>query len=77
MTPLETALGIISLLETVEPGVQAAVLAIVKLWQNNSGVKTILQGEVTGLGAIAAKARVEEGLPPATPPTDPDPIPAT
>lgn len=77
MTPLQTALNIIALLEEIEPGLQGAVMGIVALWKQNNDVKTVLQGEVTALGLIAAKARAEEGLAPGAPEADPDPTPAT
>lgn len=75
MNQLQTALGIIALLEQIEPSAQAAVLALIRLWQGNNDVKTVLQGEVTALAAIVAKARVEQGLPAVAAPTDPDPAP--
>lgn len=75
MTPIQIALQVIALLETVEPKVQGAIMDLIATWKQNNDVKTILQGEVTYLGVIAAKARVEEGLPVVMPPTDPDPAP--
>lgn len=76
MTPLQLALQIIALIEDIEPGIQAAAMEIVNLWKTSPDVKTVLQGEVTALGSIAAKARIEQGLPPVAPPVDPDPTPA-
>lgn len=73
MTPLQLALQIIALIEAVEPGIQTAAMDIVSLWKTSPDVKTVLAGEVTALGAIAAKARAEQGLPPVAPPVDPDP----
>lgn len=76
MTPLQMALQIIALLEQVEPIAQTAILDLVATWKGNNDVKTILQGEVTALDTIAAKARVEQGLAPVAPMPDPDPTPA-
>jgi hypothetical protein len=73
MGAAQLALQIIALLEQVEPEIQSAVMSIIADWQSNADVKTTLQGEVTALNAIAAQARIEEGLPPVTPPVDPDP----
>lgn len=64
MTPLQSALNIIALLEELEPSVQKGVMALINLWHTNSDVKTTLAGEVQALTDIAAKARVEQGLPP-------------
>jgi len=64
MTELQLALQIIALLETVEPSIQAAALSIIGLWNSSADVKTVLAGEVTALGQIAAKARAAQGLPP-------------
>jgi hypothetical protein len=75
MPPLQLALQIIALLEVVEPGVQKGVMSIVSLWQTGGSVPVILEGEVTSLDAIIAKARVEQGLPAVKPVVDPDPTP--
>lgn len=76
MNGLQTALGIIALLEQVEPEIQAAAMAIVNLWKTQGpSVSVILEGEVTSLDAIIAKARAEQGLPAVAPVPDPDPNP--
>lgn len=78
MNPLQTALGIIALLEQVEPGIQSAAMAIVSLWKSQGpSALVILEGEVTSLDTIIAKARTEQGATPVTPITDPDPAPPT
>lgn len=58
---LQTAVQIITLLEALEPAVQAGILDIVNLWKNKGGdVAVILDGEITSLAAIAAKAKQEQ-----------------
>lgn len=75
MTPLQVALQIIALLETVEPTAQQAIMDLIATWKGNNDVKTILQGEVSQLNAIAAAARAQQGLPAIAASADPDPAP--
>lgn len=73
-----TALAVITLIEKLEPEVQIAVVDLINLWKGNpQAVKITLQGEVTALNTIAAKARAEQGLPPLPPIPDPDPTPSS
>lgn len=77
MNGLQLALQIITLLETVEPGIQQAALDIASLWKTKGpSVLVILEGEITTLDSIIAKARTEQGLPAIAPVEDPDPTPA-
>ncbi len=78
MDPLTTALGVIALLEKLEPSVQAGVMALINLWHANpQALKDILAGEVTAFDDIVAEARRQQGLPPVTPVVDPDPAAPT
>lgn len=69
-----TALAVITLLEQVEPEIQASVIELINLWKNNAAtVKTVLQGDVKDLQVVIDAARVAQGKTPVAPTPDPDP----